>query len=369
MTDLLGTILTPMGMKVFTSGSGEIGDFLKRRYAADSLEEAEAAHLQDLEKLEKAKVAIIGVPNDNGGGFDRGSKKGPLALRRYWLEETGLYLEWESAGIVDIGDVYDHPLLSDDRYLQEWVLDNVRRDRWGTDGVKRKLPVSALSILEVALEQLFKVNPDCRVLMLGGDHSKSLIPVQVLTRRLPAGSLGVLQFDAHTDLLDFRDGLDGSYATWSYHANDALSRGGRLVQVGLRTSGRSKADWEKELDLRQYWAEEVKEKGAQALAEEIAEHFHSIGVKNLYISNDIDALDPEFAAATGTPEPGGLSLDDELTVIEHVAQQFNIVGSDMMEVAPMLTRHIDAEPQRTLDSATTLCKAQLAAMLKDSARS
>ena len=362
MNDLLSTLLTPMGIKVFTTGSGDISDFLRQRYGANTLSEAEESHRKSLQQLSEAKVVILGVPNDNGAGFDRGSKKGPLALRQHWLQRGDCYSEWESASILDIGDVYDHPLLSEDRFLQDWVLDAVRRDRWGQEGVDQKLPVSALSILERVLTELLASQPGLRFLMLGGDHSKSLIPVQVLSRQAPKGTLGVLQFDAHTDLLASRDGLDGSYATWSYHANEALGRGGRLVQVGVRTSGRSKAQWESDLELKQYWSEEVHARGAESLAEEIAAHFHAIGVSHLYISNDIDALDPELAAATGTPEPQGLSIEQELLLIQRLGSEFTVLGSDMMEVAPQLTRHQDDEPQRTLDSATQLCQAQLKAM-------
>lgn len=363
MSDILSLLLTPMGIKTVTTGAGEVASFLRKRYGAETLAEAEQAHRDSLAHIKAAKVFVIGVPNDNGAGFDRGSKKGPLGLRNHWLENAAHYPTWEEQAVLDIGDVYDHPLLSEDRFLQEWVLDAVRRARWGERGVQEKLPVSALSILEVVLDTLLQTRPELRFLMLGGDHSKSLVPVQVLTRRLPRGTVGVLQFDAHTDLLETRDGLDGSYATWSWHANEALGRGGRLVQVGVRTSGRSKEEWESSLEIKQYWAHEVFDKGVEALADEIVQHFHAIGVTHLYISNDIDGLDPSLASATGTVEPDGLTLEQEGHLIKRMSEEFSIVGSDMMEVAPVLSRLQAGEPTRTLQSATELCKLQVEAML------
>ncbi|MCA9609417.1 MAG: arginase family protein, partial [Myxococcales bacterium] len=138
------------------------------------------------------------------------------------------------------------------------------------------------------------------------------------------------------------------FATWAYHANDRLGRGGKLVQVGIRASGHPRAHWESTLDVRQHWADEVEGRDPFDLAREIVEHLKARGVEGLYVSNDIDGTDPAFAASTGTPEPGGLSPELVATLIREVGGAFACWGSDLVEVAPPLAGEVDGEPQRTL---------------------
>ncbi|MCB1135161.1 MAG: arginase family protein, partial [Chlamydiia bacterium] len=246
----LQLLLRPVGILTFTTGAGEIGDYLALRFGTTDPEVITQRFHAELSRIADAEVVILGVPNDNGAGFDRGSKKGPLAIRRALLEEG-----WAPDGVLDIGDVRDHPLLTDDRMLQDWVIDSVREARWGAEGRDLELPVSAHSILDRVLRCLYVINPKLKVMLLGGDHSNSQVPVEVLAEHRK--DLGVLQIDAHTDLLDARDGLPTSYATWAFHANEAIGAAGRFVQVGVRVSGTQRGAWEKRLNLHQLWAHEV----------------------------------------------------------------------------------------------------------------
>ena len=359
----LALLLAPYGIKTVNVGSGKVATFLEQRYG--EMANVDRLFLSNLEKISSARVAVIGVPNDNGAGSDRGSKKGPMGIRTEWMKSPEHYEKWEKRGIIDVGDVLDHPLLTHDSLLQEWVIKQVRSDRWGERGDladRLDLPVSVLSILHRVLQCIYTLNPTCRVLMLGGDHSKSLVPVEVLCSLLPKDSVGILQFDAHTDLLEQRDGLKHSYATWSWYANEMVGRSGRLVQVGIRASGKPKEYWEQELDVRQYWAEKIEKGVYEELITGIIKHFKDCGVKHLYLSNDIDALDPRYAHATGTPEPKGITPDFEMALIHQLGKEFAIVGSDLMEVAPPLLWEAKGEPERTLKVAAALCEAQVAAM-------
>ncbi len=110
--------------------------------------------------------------------------------------------------------------------------------------------MSPLSIAERALDCLFEINPGARLLVLGGDHSVAWPVVASLVRRR-APALGIVQPDAHTDLLPERLGVRYCFATWAYHANDLIGRNGRLVQVGVRASGRDQQHWETTLGVRQ----------------------------------------------------------------------------------------------------------------------
>ena len=107
------------------------------------------------------------------------------------------------------------------------------------------------------------------------------------------------------------------------------------MQVGIRASRRDRAHWESTLDVRQLWAEEVRRDPSAAI-ERVVSLCRSAGVEALVLSNDIDGLDPAFAPGTGTPEPDGLSLDFVLALIRRLGREFELVGGDVMEVAPDL---------------------------------
>ncbi len=365
----LSLILSPFGIKTVTTGSGEVGAYLQARYGTHDPDAVNRAFIDNLTKVPFAKAVVLGVPSDNGAGFDRGSKKGPLCLRKQWLEKK-LYPMFEEFGVIDIGDVRDHPLLIDDNMYRPKVIKDVRNARWGHLGnvsQRLQLPVSVHSILDRALECLYALNPKIKVLLLGGDHSNSRIPINVLTRnsRNKNQTLGILQFDAHTDLLQTRDGVEASFATWSWHANEAIGKGGRLVQVGIRTSGHDKAYWEKQLGVHQYWANEIVHQPWNHVIDTLIEDFAKAGVERIYISNDIDGVSSGYAAATGTPEPNGLSPNFVSHTIRRISDAFDVVGSDIMEVAPTLVRNIPDEPNRTASIAAHFAIEQLRAMLKD----
>jgi arginase family enzyme len=132
----------------------------------------------------------------------------------------------------------------------------------------------------------------------------------------------------------------------------------------LRISRRTRAEWERELDVRQYWMSEVRERSAESIADEIVERMRAGGTRGVYISNDIDGTDPLYGHATGTPEPGGLEPQTVLTLIERVAAAFPVWGSDLVEVAPPLAGHSPREPATTLRTAVRYVEAQARASLR-----
>lgn len=344
----LSLLCAPFGVKVVSTGTSEVGKFLAARYG----ENVQDAFERNLQQIATAKVVILGAPNDTGAGFLRGSKLGPLALRKYFLE-NGWYGNWDRHGVVDIGDSREHPLCQHDSMLQPWVLEAIRKERWPSYE-HLDLPVSTHSVLERVLDCIYALNPKVRILLLGGDHSLSLLPVQALVKRKE--TFGILHFDAHTDLLASRDGMQHSYATWAYWANEAIGRGKKLIQVGIRTSGRTKEHWEHSLYIHQFWRD-------SATSAQIVQYFKDAGVDKLYISNDVDALDPQYVSATGTAEEGGLTPDYVREIIQACAREFTILGSDVMELAPSLGARISEEPARSVAIAAQFCKLQIESML------
>lgn len=363
----LSHLLSPQGIKTVTTGGDEVGRFLKRRYGSADLEEARAVWLEQLARIEDASVILLGVPADAGAGFERGSFKGPLGVRTALLDIPGLEEAFQDHGVVDIGDVRVNPHLVAEHMISSDVRDAVRRDRGWEELDELDLPVTPHGALERSLELILAINPQARVLMLGGDHSLSQVPVRVLTRqdRNASKDLGIVHFDAHTDLLSIRDGVDTNFATWAYHANDMVGRGRRVQQLGIRVSGYDREHWEDTLGVRQHWASSTRE-APDRIASVVIDELQSVGVKRVYISNDIDGTDPTYAASTGTMEPDGMLPEFVLDVIARVGESFELVGSDLVEVAPPLKWHIPGEPGRTIQMAACYTIAQIEAMLKTS---
>jgi agmatinase len=166
------------------------------------------------------------------------------------------------------------------------------------------LPVSPLSIAERALDLVFALNPGVAPFILGGDHSVAW-PAAAAIARAPRDRWGIVQPDAHTDLLAERLGVKYCFATWSYHANELLGGSGRMVQVGVRASGKDRGHWEATTGVRQFWAAECRDRPAETI-DAVIDHLRSAGVRSVYFSNDIDGTDEEFASGDRHPEPRGL---------------------------------------------------------------
>jgi agmatinase len=213
---------------------------------------------------------------------------------------------------------------------------------------------------ERAWQLIFTLNPTVKPFVLGGDHSTALPGVLALSKRGGA-PFGIVQPDAHTDLLQRRLGIDYCFATWSWHANEAIGRRQRLTQVGIRATGKSREHWESTCEVRQFWADEIRADPRRALDAVVA-HVKSTGVRGVYFSNDIDGTDEAFADATGTPEPLGLEPDWVLELISRLGAEVGLIGGDVMEVAPVLTPKPDSA-ERTVTLAARYFEATVMAAL------
>jgi agmatinase len=171
-----------------------------------------------------------------------------------------------------------------------------------------------------------------------------------------------VQPDAHTDLLSERLGIKYCFATWSYHANDLIGRGQRMVQVGTRASGMDRGHWERSLEVRQFWQDACRAE-PEATIDAVVAHLRSLGLDGIYFSNDIDGTDDSWASATGTPEPQGLSPDFVLTLIRRLGAEVGILAGDVMEVAPPLGP-TPADAERTCRLAATYLRETIYAALR-----
>lgn len=349
---VLRRVLRPAGGGVYvvSTGLAEQRALQRRVYGAADDAGVEAAWHAALDRLPAAKVALLGVPSDVGAGFTRGANRAPAALRAWLMDRPG-HPMWRA---VDAGDVRVVPQLLTDEMLAPAQIAATRAALYGDDALGDGLPVSPLDMCRVALEACFALAPDLHPVVIGGDHSVGWPAFLAAHRHWEQGRgrrLGLLHFDAHTDLMESRLGIKYCFATWAWHANALLGRDGRLVQVGVRASARSQDHWEATLGVRQIRAAEAEARGVAALADEIAARFERLGVDALYVSNDIDGTDVAYAHATGTPEPDGLSPDLVSGLTRALAARFEVVGGDLVEVAPPLGHGEPGEPGRTLDTA------------------
>ncbi len=360
--ETLGRLLKPAGGGIYVVSTGVKEQLAAQReiYGAATDEEVAPRWHAALERLQEAEIAILGVPSDVGAGFERGASFAPQSLRKELLR-SGSWV-YRDRRVVDIGDVFVVPQLLHDEMLSPAQLEATRRALYGDDGVAHGWPVSPLSIAEAALKLVRRIAPNARPLVIGGDHSVGW-PVLAAVAEGREREVGILHFDAHTDLLEMRLGVRYCFATWAYHANELIGRDKRLNQVGIRVSRRTRADWERDLGVRQFWMDEVNARTATDIAAEIVANLRAAGVKGVYVSNDIDGTDPRYALATGTPEPGGLEPDTVVTLIREVAAAFPVWGADLVEVAPPLRLHAAQEPQTTLETAAKYFEVQAEVML------
>lgn len=355
----LALLLRPAGggLYLVSTGRAEQEALQKQLYRVASAVDIDRCFRANLAKISAptTKAVILGIPSDVGAGFRRGANLGPQAMR------TQLLAERPNLGvrddIVDIGDVFVVPQLLSDDMLNEKQIAATRAALY-PQNANDALPVSPLSIAERALDLVLQLNPNVAPVILGGDHSTAWPAVSALSRARN-DRWGVVQPDAHTDLLEHRLGIRICFATWSWHINEIFGRDGRLVQVGTRASRHDRAHWETTLGARQFWAEECLRDPAGVLDRLVA-HLQERKVTGVYFSNDIDGTDEKWADATGTPEKDGLTPDFVVELIRRLGRDVGIIGGDVMEVAPPLK-----ETDQTVKLAVRYLRETLSAIVRD----
>jgi agmatinase len=173
---------------------------------------------------------------------------------------------------------------------------------------------------------------------LGGDHSVTLPLLRAYKAHL-GRPLAVLHFDAHCDTWQDHFGEPSGHGTWVYEAiQEGLVVPQCFVQLGIRSAGERQArEYVKTMGGAIHTARDLRglESPAQIapILKDLQQRLAAHGQPPLYVSLDIDCLDPAFAPGTGTPEPGGMSTNQVLSVLEGLSA-FNCVGMDCVEVAP-----------------------------------
>jgi agmatinase len=245
----------------------------------------------------KAQYVICGVPYDGTSCFRKGSRFAPLELRKasYNFETYSRFFDID-LNEIDIHDAGD--LEVTEKIDDTLLMISVCADKYIKDG---KIPV-----------------------MLGGEHSLTLPFAKACKKKYP--ELGFVVLDAHLDLREEYGGERNSHACISRHIIDDVTQ--KYVSIGVRSGTREEYEYVREKGIKVFSAEEVFSSGIEKINAEIRDHIKG----NVYLSIDMDAIDPAYAPAIGTPEPYGLMPRDVREVISCLAP--DIVGFDLVEIAP-----------------------------------
>lgn len=168
---------------------------------------------------------------------------------------------------------------------------------------------------------------------IGGDHSVTLPLLRAAEARY--GTLALIHFDAHCDTWTDHFGEPSGHGTWTYEAlQEGLVSPQHTVQIGLRSGGaRAARSYVADQGGQIFTARQLRGLDGAALQPIVDQIAQRIGAMPVYLTVDIDCLDPAFAPGTGTPEPGGMSVTQVLTFLEELAG-LNFIGMDCVEVAP-----------------------------------
>ncbi len=171
--------------------------------------------------------------------------------------------------------------------------------------------------------------------ILGGDHSIAHPNIKAVAARYPTGDVAVVQFDTHADTATQNWGVKMAHGTPFFHlVDEGVIPGNRLFQLGLRGywPHAKEFEWARSAGVRWHRMEEIDERGITSVIDELIETIADI--PHLYLSVDIDVLDPAYAPGTGTPEPGGMTTRELLPSVRRLAAARGLVGMDMVEVSP-----------------------------------
>lgn len=245
---------------------------------------------------ETAAIAILPVPYDGTSTWLKGADKGPKAI----LEASP---NMEFYDIETDSEVFKCGIAT-----LEPVTENVS-------------PETMAKAVEARMETILK---DKKFpVLLGGEHSVSIGAFKAIARHYD--NFSILQLDAHSDMRD-------EYESSPYNHACVMARGKELtpsvVQVGIRSTA---TEEKHNIDTdRIFYAHDIKESGDSTWMYEVSQKLHD----DVYVTIDLDVLDPAYMPSTGTPEPDGLAYRDILNLFKLINERHNIIGLDVVELCP-----------------------------------
>jgi agmatinase len=270
--------------------------------------------ITDPEELRRRQtdVAIIGAPFDDAVSHRSGARFGPRAIREAQYTSgsiNSLQLDVEPFEVLDVVDAGDANM------VPSWI--------------DRAHALIYRKVREVAETGAIPI-------VLGGDHSITWPSATAIAEVRRPGSIGIVHFDAHADTANDDWGVLAGHGTPMRRLIESGAVKGRnFIQVGLRGYWPPVETfaWMQEQGMRYHFMREIEERGAEAvIAQAIDEALD--GPDYIYLSLDIDVIDPGMAPGTGTPEPGGMLTREVLRAIRQIVSATEIAGMDIVEVSP-----------------------------------
>jgi agmatinase len=260
----------------------------------------------------KPDVAIVGAPFDDAVSHRSGARFGPRAIRQAQYTSgsiNSLQLDVEPFEILDVVDAGDANI------VPAWI--------------DRAHALIYRKVREVA-------DTGAIPIVLGGDHSITWPSATAIAEVRRPGSIGIVHFDAHADTANSDWGVLAGHGTPMRRLVESGAVAGRnFVQVGLRGYWPpvDTFEWMQAQGLRYHFMREIEERGAEAVIAQAIEEALD-GPDYVYLSLDIDVIDPGMAPGTGTPEPGGMLTREVLRAIRQVVGAVELAGMDVVEVSP-----------------------------------
>ncbi|RXK03677.1 agmatinase [Arcobacter sp. CECT 8989] len=246
------------------------------------------------DSFEESKAVLFGVPFDGTTSFKPGTRFAPSAMREdsWGLESYSPYLDKD--------------------------LEDLKLFDYGNLEVPFGDKKTALRMIQEKTQEI--IDADKIPVMIGGEHLVSLGPVKALSKKYE--DLHIIHFDAHTDLRNDYLGEALSHATVLRRIYDQIGDG-RLNQFCIRSGLKEEFEWAKEHSHLEKFTYNTLEERVELLVN-----------KPVYITIDLDVLDPSVFPGTGTPEPGGIDFHDMMKIISILSRLENVVGLDVVELSP-----------------------------------
>ncbi len=251
--------------------------------------------------FEKADYVVFGVPFDVTSTYRTGARFGPNAIRQASLNiETVSFrtgIDVENVRIHDLGDLHV-----------------------STD------PKKTLNMLKLVVEDL--ANAGKLPVALGGEHTITLGIMKGLSAK--AAKTAVVSFDAHLDLRKEYMGLTLSHTTFMRCINEEV-KPAKIIEVGTRAVCKEELAYAKKAGIEFFTAQQIRKEGATKIAQALREKLAAC--EKVYVSVDMDVLDPAYAPAVQNPEPEGIETHTLLDILGSLCDK-RVVGFDVLEVAP-----------------------------------
>ncbi len=273
-------------------------------------------------KASQVDIAVMGAVTDMGTGM-RGAAHGPNAVRNsqvyggYGARQPHMHTMVDALQDLVVADFGNAPI-----------------DIMSTERSVHAIRSFVKSAAEVEIRPGENVIP----IIVGGDHSLMYSNVAALTDVYGKGNVGVVHFDAHYDAGKYMMGHLISHGMPVYRLiEEGLVPGKNFIQVALRGyyPDEESFKWMRQQGFRYHTMAEIEDRGFKAVMDDVVREAKD-GPEYMFVSFDIDALDPAFVPGTGTPEPGGLTPREAFPIVRRLCAESNVVGFELVELAPML---------------------------------